>query len=347
MKKEQAQIKITKNSQAALRIEINGAIEHGYTAYELRDALERKANTGVEQVELYLNTVGGSVYEATEIVNILKKVPQVEITAGALVASAGTYIMVHFPAKAYATSQFMIHKPSTLVAGNEDEVKSDLKALENLTIQYRDAYAKRFQKTTEEIEQMWQQDYWFNAEEAKALGLINEIIEENLTITPESIAMMRACGCPHIPEESTNTKDMDKDKIISALGLASDATEEQIQERIASLKEQAENNEAQKQMQASALVDQAIKEKRITADSKEAYVKLATIDFEQTKKALESLAPVVAGSSFVNKAGKNATDQSNWTLQDYLDKDPAAFEALIESAPEKARQLNREYHAKK
>lgn len=93
-------------------------------------------------------------------------------------------------------------------------------------------------------------------------------------------------------------------------------------------------------------MDKAIKEKRITADSKESYVKLATIDFEQTKKALESLSPVVAGSSFVNKTGKTVTDQSNWTLEDYLEKDPAAFEALMENNPEKARQLNQQYQAK-
>ncbi|AFL98380.1 ATP-dependent Clp protease proteolytic subunit [Ornithobacterium rhinotracheale] len=349
MKREKSHIKVAKISQSQLQIQINGTIEHDYTASEIRAALELKATTDIEKVELYLNTVGGSVYEATEIVNILKKIPHVEIMAGALVASAGTYIMANFPAKAYATSQFMIHKPSTYVIGNEDEVKSDLKALENLTIQYRDVYAKRFNKSLEEIDQMWQKDYWFNAQEAKQIGLINDIIDEDLNITPQSIVMMQACGCPNIPKIQNQNNDtiMNKEQIIAALGMAADATDEQIQKKIEELRAQAENNEAQRQEQANQLVDKAIKEKRITADSKESYVKLATIDFEQTKKALESLSPVVAGSSFVNKTGKTVTDQSNWTLEDYLEKDPAAFEALMENNPEKARQLNQQYQAKK
>ncbi|MCK0203574.1 ATP-dependent Clp protease proteolytic subunit [Ornithobacterium rhinotracheale] len=349
MKKERQKIKITKVSEAELQLEINGYIEYGWTASEVRYAVNDALKAGVKKVSVYMNTAGGNVYEATEIVNQLKRLPKVEITAGALVASAGTYIMAHFPVKAYADSQFMIHKPSTFISGNEDDVKSDLKALENLTIQYREAYAKRFNKTPEEIDQMWQKDYWFNASKAKDLGLVNQIIEEEITYSPESIAMMQACGCPNIPKTQNQNNDtiMDKEKIIAALGMAADATDEQIQEKIEELRAQAENNEAQRQEQANQLVDKAIKDKRITADSKDAYVKLATIDFAETKKALESLSPVAAGSSFVNKTGKSAIDQSNWTLEDYLEKDPAAFEALMESNPEKARQLNQQYQAKK
>lgn len=141
---------------------------------------------------------------------------------------------------------------------------------------------------------------------------------------------------------------MNREQLIASLGMAADATDEQIQEKIATLKAQAENKETERQAAASALVDQAIKDKRITADSKEAYVKLALADYKQTQKALESLPKASAGSAYVkNTTATAVTDKSAWTLEDYLEKDPEAFEALMESDPEKARELNKQYQSKK
>lgn len=337
-----------KEGSQTLTIRINGAIEFGWSASVLRDKIDEAIQTGVQSAHIYLNTPGGSVYEATEMVNELRRLPNVEITAGALVASAGTYIMAHFPVKAYANSQFMIHKPMTALQGNEDVVKSDLKALENLTNDYRSVYAKRFGKTEDEIEAMWKQDCWLNAQEAKELGLITEIINGEPTINAQVITMMQACGCPNIPEKtSKNPNTMNREQLISTLGMSADATDEQINERIASLKKQAEDNTQNQRKEAEALVNQAVKDKRITADSSDAYIKLAMADYEQTKKALETLPKAVAGSTYVKKTGNTVTDKSNWTLEDYLEKDPKAFEELMESDPEKARELNAKYQFNK
>ncbi len=166
------------NAQAGvLELSITGVIYYGWTASDFSYEVDRAIKQGITTATVYLNTQGGSVYEATEIVNQLKRMSSVTVTAGALVASAGTYIMAHFPAKAYKSSQFMIHKPITDFYGNIDQLKAEEKHLENLTTQYREVYASRFSKTTEEIDQQWQQDYWLNATEAKELGLITEITD--------------------------------------------------------------------------------------------------------------------------------------------------------------------------
>ena len=179
------------NAQAGvLELSITGVIYYGWTASDFRYEVDKALKQGITTATVYLNTLGGSVYEASEIVNQLKRMSSVTITAGALVASAGTYIMAHFPAKAYKSSQFMIHKPMTSFEGNIDQLKAEEKHLENLTSQYREVYASRFGKTTEEIDQLWQQDYWLNATEAQELGLITEITDGEPEITTETIAMM-------------------------------------------------------------------------------------------------------------------------------------------------------------
>ena len=213
---------ITKiNAQAGvLELSITGVIYYGWTASDFSYEVDRAIKQGITTATVYLNTQDGSVYEATEIVNQLKRMSSVTVTAGALVASAGTYIMAHFPAKAYKSSQFMIHKPITDFYGNIDQLKAEEKHLENLTTQYREVYASRFSKTPEEIDQLWQQDYWLNASEAKELGLITEITDGDPEITTETIAMMQACGCKQLPQLNvvTNPKiitPMDKNELIS------------------------------------------------------------------------------------------------------------------------------------
>ncbi len=346
----------TKIANGTLEIEINQPIEFGWTNSLLRNKTDEALNKGVKSVNVYMNTPGGSVYEAVEIVNQLKRFENVEIICGALVASAGTYIMAHFPTKAYSNSQFMIHKPSTRVRGNEDDVKADLKALENLTNDFRKVYAERFGKTEDEINELWKNDYWLNAQEAQELGLVNDIIDGQSSIDEDIIAMMTACGCPIIPKSQSDSQKqkqsktenkMDRDKLIASLGLSADATDEQIEAKIEALKKNAENSQTEAKKKAETLVNKAIKDKRITTESADAYIKLATENYEQTKTALESLPTIEAGSKHIDRSGKTAEDRSNWTLEDYLENDPQAYDDLIANEPEKAKALNAKYAEKR
>ena len=341
------------NAQAeVLELSIIGVIYYGWTASDFRYEVDRALKQGITTATVYLNTQGGSVYEASEIVNQLKRMSSVTVTAGALVASAGTYIMAHFPAKSYKSSQFMIHKPITDFYGNIDQLKAEEKHLENLTAQYREVYASRFNKTPEEIDQLWQQDYWLNATEAKELGLITEITDGDPEITTETVAMMQACGCKHLPPPNvvTNPKiiiSMDKNELISALGMAANATDEQIKERIAALKQHEAQTKAQASERAEKLVNKAILDKKIAADKKDLYLSLANADYDKTATLLDDIEAPKPASQSIQHTVQNATDKSNWSLNDYLTKDPQALEELMASDPKKVRELNAIYQQQK
>ena len=341
------------NAQAGvLELSITGVIYYGWTASDFRYEVDKALKQGITTATVYLNTLGGSVYEASEIVNQLKRMSSVTITAGALVASAGTYIMAHFPAKAYKSSQFMIHKPMTSFEGNIDQLKAEEKHLENLTTQYREVYASRFGKTTEEIDQLWQQDYWLNATEAQELGLITEITDGEPEITTETIAMMQACGCKYLPTPNTvtNSKNiipMDKNELISALGMATNATDEQIKERIAALKQHEAQSKAESTARAEKLINKAILDKKIAADKKDLYVGLAVADYDKTAALVEDIEAPKPASQSIQHSNTVATDKNTWTMNDYLTKDPQALEELMVSDPQKVRELNTMYQQQK
>ena len=62
--------------------------------------------------------------------------------------------------------------------------------------------------------------------EAYELGLIKNIISADIEWSKEVFDQLTACGAPKIPKTKLNSKNkMDKNKIISALGLAADTTE--------------------------------------------------------------------------------------------------------------------------
>lgn len=224
----------------ALELRITGRIYFGWTADDLRYEIDEALRQGIKTATVYLNTEGGSVYDAS-------RTRKIKTAAVVPLASAGTYIMAHFPAEAYASSQFMIHKPLTQFTGNIDQMQADMKALENITALYRTTYAKRFNKTEEEINTLWRQDYWMSAQEALTLGLITQIVDGSPEYNDQTLAMMvRAAQAGYLPPEripnikktnkKVNIQKMDRDKLIASLGLAKDATDEQITERINALR---------------------------------------------------------------------------------------------------------------
>ncbi|UGU15208.1 ATP-dependent Clp protease proteolytic subunit [Sinomicrobium kalidii] len=348
----------TKNGIGQLRItDYIGSSSHA-NSESVRMLVDGFLEAGVTRSDVYINSGGGSVFQAAEIINELKRLDRVTITVGALAASATTRILAAFPGgRAYRNSQFMIHKPSIDTKGNEDQLQSDLKAIQNLTSDYRQAYANISGKSEEEIEEIWGKgDYWMNAEEAKAFGLIAEIIKEDSAIQARDIAVMTACGCPHIPASTApkikNDNQMDRKQIIARLGLDADATDEQIMGALATAKQKADDVDNQKaqaeanaKIRAEALADRAIADKKFTAKERDTYVTLAIANYDAAKTAIDALPSLPKLSAEINPhtSGADLAARVGWTLDDYLDKDPEAYAAMLTENPEKAKKLEDEY----
>lgn len=319
----------------------------------IRSIVDDFLKRGVADTEVYLNSVGGSCLEATEIGNELKRLPKVSLKIGSVAASAATYLMTQFPSVAYPNSQFMIHRPKLGTYGDVVTIKADLKLLENTTADYKTAYSTKMNKTEDQIEEYFAQgDYWMTANEAKKEGLLDAILDQNEEPTAESVKILEALHAPIIPNINKTKAQMERNQLISRLKLSADATDAQIEAALNALEEKAgkaDGLEAQAKTdlenKVKELVADAQSKKKITADLADHYTKLATADFDATKKVLDSMPGVTKLSAELEADGGKEAEASrkDWTLEDYQTKDPQALEKMITEKPEQFQKLEAAY----
>jgi len=143
---------------------------------------EEIGNLGdVENINVHINSPGGSVFAAVAIANTLKN-HKAKVTAfiDGLAASAATIItsacdIVKMPKNA----MFMIHNPLTWAYGNKQELEKTGILLDKVKDSILETYlAKAKGKTKEELSALMDEEKWFNAEEAKEYGFVDEIVGE-------------------------------------------------------------------------------------------------------------------------------------------------------------------------
>ena len=86
---------------------------------------------GVTTARVYLNTKGGDAIEASEMCNELGRLgdDNIQIQAGAVVASAGTRFLARFKSAAFPTTQIMIHRPMLSVSGDIKKIEAQTRLL--------------------------------------------------------------------------------------------------------------------------------------------------------------------------------------------------------------------------
>lgn len=226
-------------------IRITGTIGLDTNADLFRSQVDSLVNDGVTDVHLYINSEGGSCFDAAEIVNIIQSSFSGRITGegGAIVASAATFIALHCNSFTMPENgMFMIHKPSGGKEGNVRDLESYTKLLRDIENQYYNVYKNRA-TDPQLLEQQWNAgDWWLTAEEAKDNGFITDV-KGQATIDERTAAVISACGCPRgkfpkIKKVATNNENEGESlsQIAEALDLPSDATLKQILEAIAKLK---------------------------------------------------------------------------------------------------------------
>lgn len=346
------------NDKATIRID--GRISRYWNnAEEFRMYIDELVAQGVTDVDLYINTIGGDVFEANEIGNIISGFPgKISGKGGAMVASAGTYIACKCDTfQMPSNGQFMIHKPSGSFEGNQDEIESSLKLLKNITNDYFSTYAKRTGKTAEEIRALCATgDYWMSAADAKAQGFIDGIYDEEVEITSEIVAQLRASGCPNLPKVTAttprqtpkNNHKMDKDQLKALaieLGMDSSSTAEQILAKVKELKAAADEGSrisaaaiAAQKDRAKQLVDAAINDKKITEEHRAGFMAKFEANFAATEQELADIKPVPSMAAAAGGgSGAPSVDaaRKDWKYADWAEKDPKALQAMMKDDYEK------------
>ena len=133
-----------------------------------------------KDINIHINSGGGDVFESIAICNLLKQHGgNITIIIDALAASGGSVIcMAASKIIMPSNAMMMIHKAWTWTDGNADELRkvaNDLDKMDNAVLA---SYKNRFIGTEEELRLLIKESSWLTAEECKALGFCDEILDE-------------------------------------------------------------------------------------------------------------------------------------------------------------------------
>ncbi len=133
-----------------------------------------------KDIKLYINSPGGNVYDGMAIYDTMQYItPDVQTIGIGLQASMGAFLLSSgAKGKRFALphSKAMIHQPSSGTQGKVTDMEIDLK--EGLAVKEMLAtlLAKNTGQKLSKIKIDMERDYWMTPDEAKAYGLIDEVI---------------------------------------------------------------------------------------------------------------------------------------------------------------------------
>lgn len=132
-------------------------------------------------IDVYVNSPGGSVTAGMAIYDVIRHVKcPVATTCVGMAASMGTAILVAGTrGKRYAmpNARIMIHQTSGGYRGTMTDARIYLEEMAKMNETYVRLIAEGTGKEPEQVRKDLDRDYWMSADEAKAYGIVDEIIE--------------------------------------------------------------------------------------------------------------------------------------------------------------------------
>lgn len=184
-------------------IETEGRIERAYDIYSrlLKDRIiflgtdvnAHTANLIIAQllflanedpnkdIYFYINSPGGSVYDALAIYDTMNYIkPDVSTISIGLAASAAALLLSSGAKGKRLTlphSKIMIHQPSSGAQGQVTDLQIHLEESLRIKKQLEEIIAKNTGKKTDQVHHDMERDYYMTAEEALNYGLIDKIVK--------------------------------------------------------------------------------------------------------------------------------------------------------------------------
>ena len=135
-----------------------------------------------KDIKLYINSPGGTVYDGMAIYDTIQYIKPDVMTIGiGLQASMGSFLLssgTKGKRVALPNSRIMIHQPSSGTQGKVTDQEITLRESIYLKNRLNEILAKNTGQKLPKIEKDMDRDFWMSAEEAKAYGLIDEVIEK-------------------------------------------------------------------------------------------------------------------------------------------------------------------------
>ncbi|NCQ53956.1 ATP-dependent Clp protease proteolytic subunit [Candidatus Saccharibacteria bacterium CG11_big_fil_rev_8_21_14_0_20_41_19] len=133
-----------------------------------------------KDIKLYINSPGGSIYDGLAIYDTMQYIaPDVQTIGIGLQASMGAFLLSSgAKGKRFVLphSKIMIHQPSHSTKGKVTDMEIDLKETLAVKEMLAGMLAKNTGQKLSKVKSDIERDYWMTAEEAKAYGIVDEVI---------------------------------------------------------------------------------------------------------------------------------------------------------------------------
>lgn len=189
------------------------------SAAGFRNAL--KSLGDVKNINLHINSPGGSVFEGIAIYNMLKQnSARINVYIDGLAASIASVIAMSGDAIFMpSNSMMMVHNPWVMAIGNASELRKQADDLDQITKSSVQTYlAKAGDKLDEKtLTQLMDDETWLTAQEAVDYGLADEVMEPNKAVA--SINKQFVSRYRHVPEQLIKQAEHDDNKLNSEQNL--------------------------------------------------------------------------------------------------------------------------------
>jgi len=161
---------------------VTGGVEDHMASVITAQLLFLESENPKKDIFMYINSPGGVVTSGLAIHDTMQYIrPEVSTVCIGQCASMGSFLLAAGePGKrvALTNSRIMIHQPSGGAQGMASDIEIQAKEILRMRHRLNTLYAKYTGKTVEEIEKAMDRDNFLEADEAKAFGLVDEVMEK-------------------------------------------------------------------------------------------------------------------------------------------------------------------------
>ncbi|MDG1821948.1 MAG: ATP-dependent Clp endopeptidase proteolytic subunit ClpP [Flavobacteriaceae bacterium] len=133
-----------------------------------------------KDIQIYINSPGGSVYAGLGIYDTMQFIaPEVATICTGIAASMGAVLLCAGQAgkrSGLPHSRVMIHQPLGGAQGQASDIEITAREILKLKKELYDIIAKHSNQTYDKVHEDSDRDYWMKAPEAKAYGMIDEVL---------------------------------------------------------------------------------------------------------------------------------------------------------------------------
>lgn len=149
-----------------------------------------EADNPGRDIHVYINSPGGSVSAGLAIYDTMRWLtsPVSTICMG-MAASMGCFLLAggaKGKRMALPHARIMMHQPSGGTGGTAADIEIQAKEILYLRSKMNDLMAANTGKPVEQIERDFDRDFYMSAEDAKAYGIIDQIVQHRGEIVPET-----------------------------------------------------------------------------------------------------------------------------------------------------------------